>query len=185
MAQRATEVAGEVIFVDAKGNRTNPRIAFNPVLTYDGLVALLRGRSFGSGEQFDCDKHESRNWVSIYNPATRTEAILFDRTIELSRSMALTSSHLNKCSFHMIDRCCMTGPHRDDIIYQRRIRHKSVEDGLEYPSYLLVHAHAGGRQIAEISNEESTIGGNDAVPLLRSYLRKIGGTIDVTGRTLP
>ncbi len=217
MAQRAFEVNGKVIFEDAQGNRTNLGIGFSPVLTHDGLVALLRGRSFGYGEQFDCDKRESRNWVSLYNPATRTEAILFDRTVPFDGA--------NFCAFEQIqlsyDRSVLylvspvyatsgslaivnlargsityvpgvnlvyviqTGPHRDDVIYQRRIWHKSVEEGVEYPSYPFVHAHADGRQITEISNENFTVGGNDAVPLLRSYLLKIGGTINVMGRTLP
>lgn len=78
-----------------------------------------------------------------------------------------------------------TGPHRDELIYQRRIWHKSVADGLAYPGYPLAHAHADGRQITEISNECFTVGGNDEVPLLRKYLRQLGGTITVNGRKLP
>jgi hypothetical protein len=72
-----------------------------------------------------------------------------------------------------------TGPHRDELIFQRRIY------DLEHPGYPLVHARADGQQITEISNEYFTVGGNDEVPLLRSYLRKIGGTITVNGHRLP
>ncbi len=219
MAQRAFEANGEVIFEDAQRNRTNLGVGFNPVLTHDGLVALLRGRSFGYGEQFDCDKRESKNWVAVYNPATKAERILFDRTVPFdggkwkfcvfeqmqlsydgsvlylvspvsatSGSLAIVSLPRGSITYvpgvnlvYVIE----TGPHRDELIYQRRLWHKSLEDGLEYPGYPFVHAHADDRQITEISNEYFTVGGNDAVPLLTSYLRKIGGTINVKGRTLP
>ncbi len=78
-----------------------------------------------------------------------------------------------------------TGPHRDEIIYQRRIYRKSPADGLNYPAYPLMHAHPDGRPISEISDEDFTVAGNDDVPILRNYLRKIQGTITVDGRKLP
>ena len=78
-----------------------------------------------------------------------------------------------------------TGSHRDELIYQRRILHKSVSDGVDSPVYPFVHARADGRQITEISNEYFTVGGNDEVPLLRKYLRGIAGTITVNGKRLP
>ena len=81
MAQRAFEADGKVIYEDAHGNRTNLGFGFNPVLTHDGRVSMIRGRSFGYGEQFDCEKSGNKNWVSVYNPTTKAERILFDRTI--------------------------------------------------------------------------------------------------------
>jgi hypothetical protein len=219
IAQRAFEASGEVIYEDARGNRTNLGVGFNPVLMHDGRVALLRGRSFAYGEQFDCDKRETKNWVSIYNPATKTESVLFDRTIPFddgkwkfcvfeqmqlsydgsvlhlvspvyATSGSLAIINLARGSINYVPGVntvyvVETGPHRDELIYQRRIRQKSVEDGLEHPAYPFVHAHADGRQIAEISNEHFTVGGNDEAPLLRDYLRNIGGTITVNGRKLP
>jgi hypothetical protein len=219
MAQRAFEAGGEVIYEDAQRNRTNLGVGFNPVLTHDGAVALLRGRIFSYGEQFDCDKSESKNWVSVYNPATKAERILFDRTVPFdggkwkscvfeqmqlsydgsvlylvspvyatSGSLAIISLARGSITYvpgvnlvYVIE----TGPHRDELIYQRRLLHKSVEDGLEYPGYPFVHARADGQQITEISSEYFTVGGNDEVPLLRKYLGEIGGTITVNGRILP
>ena len=217
MAQRAFEASGVVIYEDAQGNRTNLGTGFNPILTHDGLVALLRGRSFGYGEEFDCARKESKNWVSVYDPATKKERVIFDRPVPFdggnfcvfeqmqlsydglvvylvspvyatSGSLAIIRLSSGAISYvpgvnfvYVIE----TGPHRDELIYQRRIWHKSLDDGLEYPGYPFVHAHSDGRQIAEISNEYFTVGGNDKVPVLRSYLRKIGARITVNGRKLP
>ena len=219
MAQRAFEASGKVIYEDAQWNRTNLGVGFNPVLSQDGRVALLRGRSFGYGERFDCDKSENKNWVSVYNPATKTERVLFDRVVPFdggrwkfcvfeqmqlsydgsvlylvspvyatSGSLAIILLARGSITYvpgvnlvYIIE----TGPHRDELIYQRRIWHKSAEDRLEGPGYPFVHARADGQQITEISNEYFTVGGNDEVPLLRKYLRKIGGTITVNGQKLP
>ena len=78
-----------------------------------------------------------------------------------------------------------TGPHRDELIYQRRVWHKSPADGLEYPAYPLIHALADGRQIREISDENFTVAGNDKMPILRKYLREINGTIHANGQKMP
>jgi len=61
----------------------------------------------------------------------------------------------------------------------RRVQHKS---GIAYP---FIHAAADGQPIKEISDEFFTVGGHDKVPILRQYLRYIGGTINVNGKTLP
>jgi len=180
---------------------------------------MLRGRSFGYGEPFDCDKSESRNWVSVYNPTTKSEKILFNRAVPFdggkwkfcvfeqmqlsfdgsvlylvspvyATSGSLAIIHLASGSITFVpgvNYVCVieTGPHRDELIYQRRIYRKSPEDGLEYPGYPFVHARADGQQITEISDEYFTVGGNDEIPVLREYLRKIGGTITANGRKLP
>jgi hypothetical protein len=78
-----------------------------------------------------------------------------------------------------------TGPHRDELVYVRRILHKPTKHDVESPTYPFIHARADGEQIAEISNESFTVGGNDQVPQLRGYLRKLDGTITVNGRKLP
>lgn len=77
------------------------------------------------------------------------------------------------------------GPHRDELIYVQRVMRKSAKRRLPFPAYPVIHAGANGEQIAEISNEPLTAGDNDAVPALRAYLSKIGGTITVNGRKLP
>jgi len=78
-----------------------------------------------------------------------------------------------------------TGPHRDELIYVQRVMHKSAKRRLPFPAYPIIHARANGEQIAEISNESLTAGGDGRVPMLKAYLSKIGGTITVNGRKLP
>ena len=53
------------------------------------------------------------------------------------------------------------------------------------PVYPIIYARANGEQIAEISNEFLTPGGNYEAPILKAYLSKTGGTITVNGRELP
>lgn len=218
-AQRAFEAKGNVVYEDARGVHTNLGRGFSPVLIDDGRVVFVRGRSFEYGEKFDCANGETRDWVAAYDPATRKEAVLFDRAIPFeggrwnfcvfeqmqvspdgsalylvsavyatSGSLAIVSLPRGSViyvpgvmSVYVIE----TGPHRGELIYQRRVSHRSSEDGLEYPAYPFIHARADGQQIREISDEHFTSGGNDKVPLLRAYLRKIGGTITANGQKLP
>lgn len=79
-----------------------------------------------------------------------------------------------------------TGTHRDELIYVLRVYHKSANAG-EYPAYPFIHARADGQPIREVSNEWGGQGNmpHDKMPLLRNYLRRIGGTISVNGETLP
>ena len=53
----------------------------NPQLTRDGKVALIRGRLFGYGDPFDCGQKDRKNWIAIYDPAARSESVLFDRAL--------------------------------------------------------------------------------------------------------
>ena len=78
-----------------------------------------------------------------------------------------------------------TGLHRDELIYERRVWHTAPGDEVGYPDYPFIHARVDGTQIAEISDEYFTVGGNDQAPILRQYLRKLDGTITVNGRRLP
>jgi hypothetical protein len=213
LAQRAFEVGGAVVYEDAHGKRTSLGIGFNPVLTHDGRVAWLRGPKFGYGDQ-DCSK--AANWVLLYDPATKAEKVLFDKPIffnegkwkfctfeqmQLSydRSVlylvspvyatagSLAIVHLAGGPITYVPGVNFvyvieTGPHRDELIYQRRIWPKSAE----HPEYPLIHARADGRQIAEISNECLSCGGNnDEVPVLRKYLGKLGGSITMNGQKFP
>ncbi len=218
LAQRAFEANGRTVYEDAHGKRTDLGIGFSPVLTSDGRVALLRGRKFDYGDDFDCAEKNRRNWASIYDPESRTESVVFDGVIPFeggtwnfcvfdqmqmshdgsllylvspvyatSGSLAIVNLPKRTIKYvpgvnevYVIGR----GPHRDELVYVRRVLHKAA-DGGEYPTYPFIHARANGEPIREISGEEFTVGGHDKVPILRRYLRHLGGTINVNGEMLP
>jgi len=75
--------------------------------------------------------------------------------------------------------------HHDELIYSRRMPRKSAGGGNEYPHYPLFHANKTGKPIAEISDEDFTIKGDNDAPILHAYLRKISATITVDGKKLP
>jgi hypothetical protein len=187
------------VYEDPRGNRVDLGAGFSPVLTDDGGVALLRGRRFDDGEKFDCDHKETRNWVSVYNPKTKAEHVLFDRTIPFgggqwkfcvfeqmqlspggsvlylvspvyATSGSLAIIHLRGGLISYVPGVNQvfvieTGPHRGELIYQRRrYRRISREQG-EYPFF--------------------TVGGDMRAPILKSYLQSIGGLILVNGKPLP
>ena len=218
LAQRVWEARGKVLYEDAAGRQTDLGIGFNPVASRDGRVFYLGGHPFDYGEEFDCSKQETKNWVSVFDPKTMMQRTLFDRELPFetslgfcifeqmqissdgsvlylvspvsatSGSMAIIRVRDGAISYvhgvnsvYIIER----GPHADELIYQRRVWGRSADDGLEYPHYPFIHARPDGVQIAEISDEYFTVGGNDRVPILRQYLRKIGGTIAVNGQKLP
>jgi hypothetical protein len=189
------------------------------VLTDDGGVALLRGRRFDDGEKFDCDHKETRNWVSVYNPKTKAEHVLFDRTIPFdggqwkfcvfeqmqlspggsvlylvspvyATSGSLAIIHLRGGLISYVPGVNQvfvieTGPHRGELIYQRRMYRRISREQGEYPYYPFVHARPNGVPIHVISEEFFTVGGDMETPILKSYLRTIGGLILVNGKSLP
>jgi len=217
-AQRTFEAGGRVIYEDAHGKPADLGIGFSPVLASDGRVALLRGREFRYGDDFDCADKQQRNWVAIYDPVARTENVLFDRIVPFddgkrnscifqqmqmshdgsvlylvspvyatSGSLAIISLRQGTITYvpgvnevYVIE----IGPHRDELIYVRRVYRKSA-DGGESPVYPFIHARADGQPIREVSDEFLAAGGHDEVPVLRQYLRSIGGIINVSGKTLP
>src|SRR5258707_13675183 len=81
-AQRVFEADGNVIYEDSAKRRINLGAGFNPLLTADGKVALIRGRQYGYGERFDCSHKETKNWIALYDPKTTREKVIFDRTLE-------------------------------------------------------------------------------------------------------
>jgi len=217
-AQRVFEADGNVIYEDAAKHRINLGAGFNPLLTADGKVALIHGRQYGYGERFDCSHKETKNWIALYDPKTRREKVIFDRTLEYDGDPRwafcifdqMQLSH-NGATLYLVSPVYATagslaivdlargsvayvpgvnlvyviesGAHRDELIYQSRIWHNRKGDAHHY--YPFVHAHSDGKQIREISDEWFAAGGNDKVPRLRAYLRKIGGTITVNGQRLP
>jgi len=176
-------------------------------------VAFVRGRNFDYGEDFDCGRKDRKNWIAIYNPATGVEKALFDRPLSFGRhdftscvfeqmqlshdggvlylvspvyatSGALAIVDLARGSAKYVpgvDEVYVieTGPHRDELIWYERIYSKTGADDW------FVHARADGARVAKISNEHLKVGGNDEVPLLRKYLRNIGGSITISGERLP
>jgi hypothetical protein len=219
MAQRVFEKGENVVYEDVGKHRINLGKGLSPVLTADGKVALIRGRRFFYGEEFDCRHTETKNWIALYDPLTTKEKTIFNRSLDYDRdgirfcifeqiqlshdvstlylvspvyatsgSLAIVNLARGAVTFipgvnevYVIE----TGPHRDELIYVRRTLRKRTEDDIDSPTYPFIHARANGDVIAEISNESFTVGGNDKVPLLRAYLRKLDGTITVNGRSLP
>jgi hypothetical protein len=219
-AQRVFEQGNKVIYEDASKQRTDLGVGFDPILMAGGEVVFVRGKRYGYGEEFDCTRPETKNWVAKYDPQTLKETKVFDRPIHYdgpgslgfcafeqmqisyegsvlyllastyatSGNLAivnLTSGSLSFVPGVIAVFVIESGPHQNELVYQRRVWRKSPNDGLEYPSYPFIHALADGRQITEISDENFTVGGNDKVPVLRKYLREIDGTIHANGQKLP
>jgi len=154
---------------------------YNPVskalsTLYDGTIPFDGGKwQFCVFEQMQLS-HDS-SLLYLVSPVYATSGSL--AIINLSDNSIKYVPGVN--SVYVIE----SGPHRDELIYQRRISRKSLDDGVYYPAYPFVHARPDGRQIAEISDEHLTVGGNDKLPILRKYLRSLGGTITVDGQRLP
>ncbi|HUA83118.1 MAG TPA: hypothetical protein VMB85_04620 [Bryobacteraceae bacterium] len=72
-AQRVVERGNHVIYADSSGRETDAGIGFSPVLIRDGKVALLRGRKFGYGDDFNCAHRETKNRVAVFDPRTRSD----------------------------------------------------------------------------------------------------------------
>jgi hypothetical protein len=84
-AQSVSEKDGHVSYEDRTGKLHDLGEGFSPVLTSRGEVALIRGRLFDYGEDFDCSRKATKNWVALYNPATGAEKTLFDRALSFGR----------------------------------------------------------------------------------------------------
>jgi hypothetical protein len=215
LAQRANETDGRVVYEDAQGNRTDLGAGFSPVLTHDGSVALLRGRKFTYGDEFDCAHKETRNWVAVYDPAKKSEEVLFDRAVPFMRgkwpscgfeqmqlspderilylvspvyatSGSLAIIHLRSGSIDEVPGVnevwvIETGPHRGDLIYWRRMWRHKLGDYIHYP---FIHADKNGVPLRVISEECLDCAGQEA-PVLKAYLKRIGGVITVNGRVFP
>jgi len=209
----------KVVYEDADKQRTILGVGFNPIVTEDGKIALIRGRRFSYGEAFDCRHPATKNWIALYDPATKSEKTIFNRSLDYdgfgiafcvfeqmalshdgatlylvspvyatSGSLAIVNLAQGSVSYvsgvrsvYVIE----SGPHRDELIYSRRVLHGHRNPDVDSPTYPFIHARADGEQIVEISNEDFAVGGNDRVPILRAYLRKIGGTITVDGMKIP
>src|SRR5262249_49286305 len=170
---RAFEKDSDVIYEDVKSNQTNLGRAFNPIMTAAGKVVMIRGpRLEGQNADFDCNNREKKNWVVIYDPATKKETTLFERTIPFgdgkfpfciydqmqlspdgrtlylvspvyatSGSMAIV--HLPQQTITYVPGVnnvyvIETGPHRGELIYDKRTYKRDVGDtrgSLSSPHY--------------------------------------------------
>jgi hypothetical protein len=86
LAQRAFEKGGHVIYEGRDGHRTDLGVGFSPVVTQRGEVALIRGQKFLYGDKFDCSRKDAKNWIAVWDPATRAERTLFDRALPFERN---------------------------------------------------------------------------------------------------
>src|SRR5882724_9059258 len=84
-AQRVIEKGAEVFYTDSSGKQVSLGIGFSPQLTRDGKAALIRGRSFGYGDLFDCRQKNRKNWIAVHDPLTRSDKVLFDRALSFGQ----------------------------------------------------------------------------------------------------
>lgn len=194
-------------------------VGFSPILKGDGRVAMLRGRSFGYGYEFDCTNKSAKNWVSVYDPTTQAEEVLFDRPIPIdggavgfcvfdqmqmspdgstlylvmpayatSGNLAIIGLRHGEISYVpgvMSVFVIEGGAHQGELIYSRRVAYASRTKYEPYYHYPFIHSRANGKEIREISDEFFTVNGGTPAPILKSYLRQMGGRIVVNGKPLP
>src|ERR1017187_1922446 len=211
IAQRAFEKDDHVIYEGRDGKATDLGVGFSPAITQQGQVALIRGRFFMYGEEFDCKDKELKNWVAVYDPATRKERTLFDSPLPYWRddflfctfqrmqlapngsTLYLTSPvDAVACSLAIISLKQGTVayvPGVEDVYVIVNGPHRGEllyqqrmdEHGVHYP---FVHARADGEPIRVLA-EEYLYEGLDKIPQLKAYLRRIGGQIIVNGQAFP
>jgi hypothetical protein len=181
------------------------------LLTSDGKAALIRGHKFGYGDKFDCNQRATKNWIAVYDPATKAEKTIFDRPLDFGFD-------LNFCIYQQIrlspddallylispisavsGSMAIINRASGSIAYVHGVNQVHViESGphageLIYDrrtlrgsvSYPLIHARPDGKPIVEISDELFPTKNYDKAPRLRAYLRKIDATITVDGQKLP
>jgi hypothetical protein len=212
MAQRVFEKDGNVVYQDGEKQNINLGKGLSPILTADGKVALIRGRRFFYGSSFDCSHADTKNWIALYDPTTRREKTIFNRSLDYDRDgirfcifEQIQLSH-DGATLYLVSPVYATSgslaianlargavpfvPGVNEVYVIETGPHRDelvyvrrvLKDHATYP---FIHARADGEVIAEISNESFTVGGNDKAPLLRAYLRKLDGTITVNGQRLP
>ena len=165
-------------------------------------TVLIRGPELYYGDPFNCANPAAKNWIVTVHPTTKAETVIFDQpidgfcvfqqaqlspdgsklylsiptyatanTLAIVQLPAKTITQIPGVNFVYI---IETGPHRGDLIYQKRVMKAHV-------TYPFFHARPNGQEIREISEEQDP----DRAPILAEYLRSIGGTITFDGRKLP
>jgi len=210
LAQRAFEKDGHVIYENSQGHAQDLGAGFSPAITQSGQVAMIRGRFFMYGEEFDCGQEALRNWISVYDPATHTEKTLFDRPLAYGRddfffcvfqrmqlspdglTLYLTSPVYATSGSLAIIRLKQGAvtyvPGVDDVYVIVKGPHRGEllyqqrrdEPGAHYP---FVHARADGTPIKVLAEEFLNEG--EKAPRLKAYLQTIHGQIIVDGRVFP
>ena len=211
LAQRAFEKGGHVIYEDRDGRRTDLGVGFSPVVTQRGEVALIRGRLFFYGDQFDCGRKEAKNWIAVYDPATVAERTLFNRALpfgfEGTQYCVFSRMQLSpdEATLYLVSPVYATSgslaivrlgqgavtyvPGVIDVYVIASGPHRGelmyqrrvMEGHARYP---FIHARADGWPIRVLA-EEDLNGGAGEAPRLAAYLRRIGGQIMVNGRAFP
>ena len=159
----------------------------NSIVVYDPLnkretTIFDRALDFAAGGISFCIFEQmqiSPNGTKLYlvSPVSATSGSL--AIVNLSRE---SISYVHGVNYVFV---IESGPHRGELIYQRRVFHRFPPDPAGHYYYPFIHARSDGRPIREISDEFFTVGDNDKLPKLHAYLRKIHGTIHVNGRRLP
>ena len=194
-AQRVFEKANLVIFEDAQKRQINLGTGFNPVMTADGKNSVVvfdpvteqQKTIFDRAIEFDRGSLSFCIFEQMQVSVDSLTLYLVSPVYATSGSLAIVDLLSGSIKYVPgVDSVYViqSGPHRDELIYQRRVYHKT-NDGGEYPHYPFIHARHDGEQIAEISDEFFTVGGHDKLPILRAYLRKIRATIVVNGDVIP
>ena len=211
LAQRAFEKGGHVIYEGRDGRRSDLGVGFSPVLTQRGEVALIRGRLFFYGDQFDCGRKEAKNWIAVWDPATKAERTLFDRALPFGlkeiRFCVFQRMQLSpdEGTLYLVSPVYATSgslaivrlgqgavtyvPGVDDVYIivngphrgELMCQRRVMEGHARYP---FIRARADGWPIRVIA-EEDLNGGAGEAPRLAAYLRRIGGQIMVNGRAFP
>lgn len=211
-AQRVFEQGDQVVYEDAGKRQTNLGLGFNPILTANGRVVLLRGRRFDYGENFDCTQRSSKNWVDSYDPEMGKEVKLFDQQIRFygprSKPFCVFSemqiSHDSSTLYLLANTDAAGGSlaiiklrdgatnfvHGVEGIWI--IESGPHMDELIYQHRLLDMRAAiiryplvHARADGRKIKEISEEWPNENAPILRKYLRDLGATIYVNGRQLP
>jgi hypothetical protein len=207
LGQQVHEIKGRVIYEDAAKRETDLGLAHNSTLTSNGKVAMIRGDTRAHGE-IDCADPQVRNRIVLYDPLTRQETTVFDRTMEAYGQRYCIFGHLElshdvSTAYVYVLTAGTSGTIAIIELADGSIRYvHGIEaffliqtgphrDELIYSkrgwsvsarhySYPWIHARADGVPIRQIAEESI-----NPVPQLTKYLREIQATAVLNGQRLP
>jgi hypothetical protein len=199
-APRAFEMGGAVYYEDADQKQLSLGEGFSPVLNSKGEVAVIRGKRYRFGDDYDCRKRETKNWITVFTPSTGKERILVDYPL---RDEVSTDDRYAECIFQQL----AISPD-DSVLYViipasasssnlaivplkpggisyvpdvNAVYTTSAGDLIAVTPRGFAHLSATGKQVRSISPELDP----RRAPLLEAYLRQIGASIMVNGEKLP
>jgi hypothetical protein len=204
-----------VIYEDDRKKRINLGLGFNPVLTEEGKVALIRGRRIVFNEPFDCNRRDSKNWISVYDPATRTEKVLFDRSLSFGVGIPFCVFYQMQLSpdggiLYLVSPVSATSGSlaiihlkQEGVAYVHGVNQVYVIQSGPHRGELIYERrrlywkhgdprieypfiHAGADgRQIRVIAEEPTLIGGTDRALLKAYLRKIEGQLIIDGKLIP